>query len=518
MHWDACRQYPTPPAGNMLFCINYKAYKEHDMKKDHAPTLSAILTGGMPGATIDRIIPTGKEGQYKAHGKMPTHEALIMWLHTFARQVPSGEGKEFIMSMADYLRTHLTSLTIKPTGEPGGYECTYNIQPGERGGSGEDIPKIKEKIIEILNTPVIEVWIRGIFGEVAYSDLIKREKALKRKEARLAKATRPSNGKSTVRVSSEYLRNDLAPIPLIQGDLFSAYGEEMSGEITKNDDWKGELKNMDGRRIPLTADEDRMILVLLEILQNKSQTETPEAEDYYTGNQVEAPKKFNNGEIKLALPKFSCTLYEIAKAFYQGSTDISGKQYENINKMLDHIAYDKETYCKVTIKIDEKREYHTFEHLIKKGTIKDRNAGGKGETIITLHSVFIAGIKDHYVEMPCMADIQKAIGSPVVKETCLNLIKELSSQKSWQNKHYKTDPSKKIKLYDIDKKELFRKIAPHYMPPNRSDPGRIKKQFIEGIEACKKLNLIEKMEEIKGGKNGILCRFHLTPKAKSTPG
>ena len=488
--------------------------KEHDMKKDLAPTLSAIFTGGMPGAIIDRITPTGKEGQYKASGKMPTHEALIVWLKTFSQQVPSGEGKEFIMSMAGYLETHLTSLTIKPTGEPGGYNCTYNIR---KGGSIEDIPQIQQKITDIIKTPVIEIWIRGIFGEAAYSDLIKREKALKRKEARLTKATRPGNVRSTVRVSSEYLRNDLAPIPLIQGDLFLAYGEEMSEKITQNDKWKGELKNMDGRRIPLTADEDRMILVLLEILQNKSQTETPSAADYYTGNKEEAPIKFNKGAVKLALPKFSCTLYEIAKAFYQGNTEISGKQYENINKMLDHIAYARETLCKVTIKIDDTKDYHTFQHLIQKGTIKDRDAGGKEETIITLHPVFIADIENKYFYMPCMADIQQAIGSPIVKETCLNLIKELSSQKSWQNKHYKTDISKKVKLYDIDKKELFRKIAPHYMPPNKSDPGRIKKQFMEGIEACKKLNLIEKMEEIKGGKNGILCRFHLIPKAKSTP-
>ena len=491
--------------------------KEHDMKKDHAPTISATVTSGMPGAIIDNIMPERADYKYHTSGKIPAHIALVMHLDAYAQQLNIEGGKEFVTNMAEYIQKHLTSLTINPTEEPAGYKCTYSIEHPAGSGSLEEMQEIKKKIENYFSTPHIGIWIREIFGKAKQEDLLKWEKALKRKEARLTKATRPSNGRSTVKVSSQYLRNDLEPIPLIQGDLFSAYGDDMAAAIIKNDKWKGELINLDGRRIPLTPDQDRMILVLLEILQNKSQTETPTAEDYYTGNKEEAPRKFNNGEIKLALPKFSCTLYEIAKAFYQGSTDISGRQYEIINKMLDHIAYAKETYCKVTIKINEKQDYHTFEHLIKKGTIKDREAGGKEETIITLHPVFIAGIKDHYVEMPRMADIQEAIGKPVVRDTYLNLIKLMASHKSWQNSKYKKDPKKKNNLFEIESSNLFRKIAPHYMPPNRYRPTDIIKEVKTGFELCKKLNLIDKIEEYAGGASGRSYRIYLTPKDRTIP-
>ena len=478
------------------------------MKKDHAPTISATVTSGMPGAIIDNIMPEIADYKYHTSGKIPAHIALVMYLDAYAQQLSIDGGKEFVTNMAEYIQKHLTSLTINSTDEPAGYKCTYSIEHPTGSGSREEMQEIKKKIENYFSTPHIGIWIQEIFGKAKQKDLLKWEKALKRKEAQIAKASKPRDGKNHLKVSKAFLDNDQAPIPTYQGDLWAAWGGDME-EAIANKLTETERINLDGRQVPFTDDEDRLLHALLTILQNKSQTSSPDAADYYTGNNEPEITKLNNGR-ELIHPKFSCTEHEIAKEFYPGVNKHSGKHYENIRKMLHNIAYAPDTYCKIQIK-QGTATYSTFDHLINIVYKKDQATPGKTELFIMLHPVFLVDIKNHYTKLPLLEDMHKAYGKARIPQIPMNLMKELSQHKDWQNKAYKKDSTTGLKYYDISERKLFFKIAPHYMPPKRYRLPEILEEMEKGIIFCKKLNLIDKVETRRGVDSGKIYRFFLVP-------
>ena len=493
--------------------------KEHDMKKDLAPTLSAIVTG-MPGATIDRIMPTGKEGQYKASGKMPTHEALIMWLDTFAKQVPPEGGMEFITGMADYFRKHLTMLAIKPGAEEGTYECTYNIRPFKTEGSPDLMRVIGEATDKYLQHPFVKIWIQGIYGEAI-------KKQAKRKKKAVTEKKEPA-----VRFPGSVISNTLKRRPT----LFDSLAPEMQKEIMEakinevsyvDVNWRIEKINSKGDGIRFDGDQMKMILILWETMQDASATDHKH-EAYYLGN-IKNPKENilyygyanKSGNVDyLPLPTLECSFNKIVSS-YTGKSKPSGDDRRIVFAIIKKLSEDPATRCALTWtrkttddKIDTVLEYR---HLISYQIIQTRDIA-TGETSpltirISMHNMFAHNLDKRYAWMPRWEAIAEAYGSQKVPIHVTNLIMDIAVANG--NKNLEQCPETGRRVYKIGQENAFYKILPNYMPPNRRRIPKAKTNFQKAAETILKLKMCESFTQEPAADGGINYVFMLPLKPQT---
>ena len=482
--------------------------KEHDMNKDHAPDI-----------IVKETTEPGDTGGYIMHkpGKAPTHQQLIMWLDTFAMQLNIEGGKDFVKGMADFLVNHLTSLTIKPTGEPGGYDCTYTIQPGENGGSNEDIRKIVEKIDSYLGNPVVKLWIQGTFGEAIKKQAKRRKKAVTEKK------------EPAVRFPGSVISNTLKRRPT----LFDSLAPEMQKEIMEakinevsyvDVNWRIEKINSKGDGIRFDGDQMKMILILWETMQDASATDHKH-EAYYLGNVKENLPHYaytdNNGkEEYLPLPTLECSFNKIVSSF-TGKSKPSGDDRRIVFAIIKKLSEDPATLCALTWtrkttdnKIDTVLEYR---HLISYQIIQTRDIA-TGETSpltirISMHNMFAHNLDKRYAWMPRWEAIAEAYGTQKVPIHVTNLIMDIAVANG--NKSLEQCPETGRRVYKIGQENAFYKILPNYMPPNRRRIPEAKTYFQKAAETILKLKMCESFTQEPAADGGINYVFMLPLKPQT---
>ncbi len=252
--------------------------------------------------------------------------------------------------------------------------------------------------------------------------------------------------------------------------------------------------------IKLSPSEQKVIDTLCKLLHEKSQTQEPKNEDYYSGNEGYELVEYGEDK-KTPAPKLGFTLYELTLG-YKGGLSISGKDVDNVKNILQELDKRKfllsyiETYYKKDGGRIERRleDFRALIHIVKLSEVDHNKAdielSKKEETVILLNPIFIRQIDSKFILYP--TDINRrtiiAYGSHNLSETALRLrdylMRELSS------KHYEPE----IKL---DK--LYYMLNEKWMRESRKK--KVKEYTERAIDTCKALGLLLK-HEIKTGATG----------------
>lgn len=286
-----------------------------------------------------------------------------------------------------------------------------------------------------------------------------------------------------------------------------------------------EMVNRKGEGIKLSKGEYKLLLCLQKLLHEKSQTEDPKKDDYYSGNQGSDIINYTTpqGDVRLRSPKVSFTFYEIAKDYYGGG-EIGGENIKVVAKLLSDIADDPEKkalirYHKVVdMGKGKEREYfiERYDSLISiatagyKDILHGKQIDEKREIVINLHPIFIDQIATKYIELPL--DITKrmieANGSNNISEITQKLIYELA--RAYSNRRRLSKDEDKNPLYTIGQMTLYYKIAESYLPPYKKRLPLIEKYLAQAIETAKTIGLLQSYKTEPGATGELNYIFTLS--------
>lgn len=226
--------------------------------------------------------------------------------------------------------------------------------------------------------------------------------------------------------------------------------------------------------VELTAAQHKLIDCICKILAEKSSTKS------FEGN-----RKTNPGGAAVGV-----TFYEIAKEYY-GNTP-SGKNMKDIQAILNKLdttrfllVYTMKDKKPGGVEIERKIEEYVSlirlqlatETVRKSGTIQSK----KSEIIIHLHPIFRAQIEKKFVLQPVDVwhRIEAATGSRKVPETVYRLKEYLAREYS----------AKRGKPSEIGQEKLFLMLHENLVNQGRGKRG--KEYFLQAVEVCKKIGLLE---------------------------
>ncbi|MFN9109348.1 MAG: hypothetical protein ACK5XN_04655, partial [Bacteroidota bacterium] len=250
------------------------------------------------------------------------------------------------------------------------------------------------------------------------------------------------------------------------------------------------LVNKNGAGIRLSPGETRLILILCDILNEKSPNSTNYKQpDYLSGNKepdkVDLPT--NEGKvIQLSGAKFSTNLHELTKR-YSGEDRPGGKQQQIVLDMLKGLSEDPEKRCllrwerqseakrkgEAVIRTESIEHYSPIVRLYKAETTDTSIATGEvisrqTEIIVTLHPIFTDQVPSKYVELPrqLTALMIEAAGQKNISEISQKFILLLLRATGFRLPEVEGRPG--IRAYTIAKQNVIEQIAQGYIPPDRS--------------------------------------------------
>lgn len=253
--------------------------------------------------------------------------------------------------------------------------------------------------------------------------------------------------------------------------------------------------------IKLSPSETKVIDCLCKLLHEHSQNTEPAKEDYYAGDKSDKISTVPYGGDKDSkAPRLVFTLYELTKE-YKGGEDISGKDVENVKKILTDLDQKRFllSYVETTWKGDGRRVERKIEEfqkliLIIKVAEYDKNSNpidiGYNDTEILLSPIFNRQIDSKFIL--CPMDLNRrtiiAYGSHNLSEIVLKLREYLMRELSY--KRYTPE----ISLY-----LLYNHLSGKWMKEGRKK--KVKEYTDKALETVKALGLLLKYE-IKSGATG----------------
>lgn len=284
-----------------------------------------------------------------------------------------------------------------------------------------------------------------------------------------------------------------------------------------------ELINEKGAGIELTSSEAGLIDVLVELLNEKSpNTKDKGAKDYFAGNMGLKPVAiFAEGErYTQHAPRFGVRPLEIAQR-YADNPRPGGKTVRDVLSIIDRLANDRSKFALLRysvardIVVDKEKirrtlfleQYKPLIEIAYAGVIDENEQGDvvnvNREMIITMHPVFRESMHLVTIPRPRRAEVVRANnGSVTQTRIARNLIDELCIAQSNRSKYAADDDGNR--LYQITRKLLFNKIAGHYLPPNKSRPKKLHKEFDEAVEMNIRLGIIKEMRTREGSADEVL--------------
>jgi hypothetical protein len=258
--------------------------------------------------------------------------------------------------------------------------------------------------------------------------------------------------------------------------------------------------------IKLSPAQTKLIDSLCKFLHETSQTSDPNKQNYYAGGAGYELVSYL-GE-QTPEPKLGITLYELTKE-YKGGEDISGKDVENVKKILTELD-TKRFLIKYTETTKGRngewkiKEYEAFRPLIYLDKATLRHGVGnveqykKTETIILLHPIFRRQISSKFLLYP--TDINgrtiKAYGSHNLSEAALRLrdylIREISS------KRY---------TVTISLEKLYYLLAEKWMRESRKK--KVKEYTDKALETVKALGILLSYKKKIGATGETIIVFEL---------
>lgn len=285
-----------------------------------------------------------------------------------------------------------------------------------------------------------------------------------------------------------------------------------------------EFINQRGIGIKLSKGEHKLLLSISKLLDKKSQTTNRDADDYYIGNTdpnsyfkrgtgQQRDMREVNGQKTAAI---AVTLYELTKE-YKGGETISGKDVDNVSKLLKPLADDPEKrallkYTRTTVDAKTGKRtvdaIETYQHLLsicwQERTVFDKEnvqTSQNRQCVILLNPIFRDQIESKYVDYPddIIKRINDANGSPNVSEVALRLIDLLAHARSNKNEKYA-----------IYQKNLYLKLAEDQMRDPKRGIGYIRKHVDKAIEISHIVGLIKKFELVIGADGSPKYIFHIS--------
>jgi hypothetical protein len=291
------------------------------------------------------------------------------------------------------------------------------------------------------------------------------------------------------------------------------------------------LVNKNGAGIRLSPGETRLILILCDILNEKSPNSTNYKQpDYLSGNKepdkVDLPT--NEGKvIQLSGAKFSTNLHELTKR-YSGEDRPGGKQQQIVLDMLKGLSEDPEKRCllrwerqseakrkgEAVIRTESIEHYSPIVRLYKAETTDTSIATGEvisrqTEIIVTLHPIFTDQVPSKYVELPrqLTALMIEAAGQKNISEISQKFILLLLRATGFRLPEVEGRPG--IRAYTIAKQNVIEQIAQGYIPPDRSRRYYVEQFLEKGIEIAKAMGILDTLELGRGAGGDTVYTFYL---------
>ena len=263
-----------------------------------------------------------------------------------------------------------------------------------------------------------------------------------------------------------------------------------------------ELVNRRGAGIVLSKGEYKLIDCLTELLHETSQTVEPKNKSYYAGNKDIAVVDYGGSGRRAVAPKIAVTLYELTKK-YKGGETISGKDVENVRKLLTELADspEKKVLIRYTRRLtkangdkirEEIEDFQPILRVLNLRRIEERDNSQNKETVILLNPIFRDQIETKFILYPkdLVKRMIEATGSHNIPESTYRL-------RDWLARAH----SAKNYTPEIGLDNLYRMLAEEYMNASRK---KLAKTYTDkAVEAVIKLGLL-KSYEIKTGQGGEL--------------
>ena len=292
-----------------------------------------------------------------------------------------------------------------------------------------------------------------------------------------------------------------------------------------------QLVNKNGAGIRLSPGEYRLILILCDILNEKSPNSTNYKQpDYLSGNmepeQQRLPTK-QGKEIPLAVPKFSTNLHELTKR-YSGEERPGGRQQQLVFNMLEGLSEDPEKRCllrwerqsqakrkgEAVIRTESIEHYSPIVKLYKAETTDTSIATGEiisrqTEIIVTLHPIFTDEVSSKYVSLPgqLTSSMIEAAGQKNISEISQKFILLLYRALGYGIKESEERPG--LWVYRITKEKVIKQIAQGYIPPDKSRKAYVRQYLDKGIEIAKAIGILDSLELGRGAGGDEVYTFYL---------
>lgn len=485
--------------------LDESTYKELGLPPDQnaGEELTAKIDLELMAAKMEQI----KKG-ISISGDLSVKDGLLLLLSRMTGGIKKKSHQTELKGIIEYLHKHIKQIySVEPAKkeEAVNYRITYTLTVYK----GEEKGEVEKKVSDMFANNYVQTALADLTGTrdqyLAFikklEDLERREKALKKKEEKLREKNRPR--------MSKHMTHNLLMKKKTSGAALTLWDQlniKTKDSIKKEEI---ELVNLKGEGIQLSTDEERLLICLNEMLEEKTR-EAPQAIEKTTSRRGTTEKEVS--------PRFVATNYEVAKKF-TNSSNPGGVNIRRINEMLMSLAHDREKKCLLrytkTVYPDKglngsirKIEIEEFVPLVHikdiKDTIQGETASTQRERTIFLNPIFVEQIARHYINYPRLEDIYKAYGSSnlprIIQRLPMELGRALSSPQILQ------ETADGQKYYIIGEDKLFESIAPDYMPPNKKRPKVIQEKLAEGCRVAIELGIIEKWDIVRG-KIGNNYRF-----------
>lgn len=344
------------------------------------------------------------------------------------------------------------------------------------------------------------------------------ERKAKQAEARAKKAEQTTKAlqkkQSTFKISSHL------PEQMLKGPQLSLF-EEVLEDIT-------EEPYTQTVHLNLSATESLLVLSLGKILHLISQTDNPEAQDYYLGNRQDIPEELRNSERttkpvlkedpgeKLPVPQMIVPTQQIAWE-YMGKKP-SGPDLETVENMLKSLADRKfkVTYVKKTVgkgargkTVYDEKTIEIEAPLISLGTVTQRRSEEGGLTqerstkIITFNPIFIDQIRSKYQEFPedYIKRLRDAWPGRAIPKTLTQLglyLNQIRSKKGNQ-----------LEPHTIYTTTLMEKLDPATYKKSKK---RAIEQAERSLDCCRECGFIASWDKQPGQTGELLYQIHINKK------
>ncbi len=464
-------------------------------------------------------------GKINVSGRMTYKDTMMLLLDMYISEIDKKAKKE-LEPIREYLGTHLK--VIKRVERARGREAgSYSMEYTMTAYKGETEEEVRSNITKMINNPFVILALATM--DNTQDEYLKKLQDLERREAELKRKEEEMRKRSRVPMSKHLVGNIL---PKRSDNAAVSLWDQLEAEETraKIEQYNAiELVNVKGEGVRLDQHEERMILVLNEMLNKKEQSPAISA----ISNVPMLMPTVKSGGVEMDVPQFATTMYEVAKEF-TGRPNPSGSDIMRARDMIIRLAQDPDKKCLMRW---TRREYDSPTRRGSYKEVKVENYASlidlydvtgirvkDGKTVeeqqalvIRLHPIFRDQIDRFYVKLPTMAELYDAQGSTNMPRVTIRLLLELARVESDPRAVLEmTETLAGKRAYLITQDRLFEKIAPDYMPPNKKRTKLIEEQLARTVEIAVKIGLIEGADSVPGKRGVKMYRFFLKEKPKKS--